>query len=245
MGQHLTTRSKNLRDISTRLEQKESVLRDSLYRALFDAVVGTTKKCPLRVLDIGCGRGELLRDLKSQGHEPIGVDVEAECVEISRQFSVAELGGFSDLERLFSTQSFDVIVTSHVIEHVDSPLTCLRQTRQIDAERYVIAVPNVHRSIRLMRAIFSSNRPDHPTHVYGWGRPEFKALLERAGFEFTRWHCDRVTINPVPGKLGSWITRALSPIETRLLPRLFPGLSSSLIAECRPALPGNVDRPSR
>jgi SAM-dependent methyltransferase len=230
----MSAEAKQLRDISTRLGSKESALRDGLYRSLRDAVIGDGSHESLRVLDIGCGRGELLRALTELGHQPIGVDIEPDCVEISSQFAPAKQGGFGDLADYFPDARFDVVVSSHVIEHVDDPLTCLRQARQLNADRYVIAVPNVHRSIRLLRAMVSSDRPDHPTHVYGWGRPEFKALLERAGFEWIGWHCDRVTINPLSGPVGSWLTRCLSPLEVRLLPLLLPGLSSSLIAECRP-----------
>jgi SAM-dependent methyltransferase len=226
--------AKNLRDISTQLGRKESALRSCLYESLRNAVVANDVGKSLRVLYIGCGRGELLQDLKRLGHRPMGVDVEAECVEISSQYAPAKQGGFAELETLFPDSEFDVIVSSHVIEHVDDPLLCLRQTHRLNAARYVFAVPNVHRSIRLMRALISSERADHPTHVYGWGRPEFRALLERAGFEWIRWHCDRVTINPIPGRLGSGITRLISPLETGLLPRLMPGLSSSLIVECQP-----------
>lgn len=234
LRRELTVDSVTLRDISTRLGHKEAAVRDCLYRSLRNAVVGTDTDVQLRVLDIGCGRGELLKDLKGMGHDPVGLDVEAACVEISRQYSQAMQGGFDDLPRLFPAKSFDVVASSHVLEHVDDPLSCLRLARALGARRYVFAVPNVHRTIRLIRAVASSNRPDHPTHVYGWGRPEFKALLERAGFQLIRWHCDRVTINPVPGRLGTLITRCLSPLETAILPRLLPGLSSSLIAECRP-----------
>ena len=234
LGQELTVDSVTLRDISTRLGHKEAAVRDCLYQSLRNAVVGTDTDVKLHVLDIGCGRGELLKDLKLMGHDPVGLDVEPACVEISRQYAEAMQGGFDDLPRLFAADSFDVVVSSHVLEHVDDPLGCLKLARALGAKRYIFAVPNVHRTIRLIRAVASSNRPDHPTHVYGWGRPEFNALLVRAGFQLTRWHCDRVTLNPVPGRLGSWITRCLSPLETSILPKLLPGLSSSLIAECRP-----------
>lgn len=230
----LSVESKKLRDITTHLGQKQAALRTCLYQALYEAVAAATSNTELRVLDIGCGRGELLRILNEQGHTPVGVDLEQDCVELSRQYAQAELGGFDELAAMFPKRSFDVIVSSHVIEHVDNPLECLRQALALEADRYVIAVPNVLRCARLLRALVSSNRGDHPTHVFGWGRPEFQALLERAGLELIRWHCDRVTFNPVPGNLGASITRILSRFETGFLPKLFPGLSSSLIAECRP-----------
>ena len=224
--------TKVLRDISTRLGKKESALRDCLYRVLFNAVVGKNETGPLNVLDIGCGRGELLMVLKEKGHSAFGVDVEQDCVELCQRYADVKQGGFQDVPRLFSDRTIDVVVSSHVLEHVDNPLDCLTKARELNAQRYIFAVPNVHRSIRLLRAIASSNRPDHPTHVFGWGRPEFQAILRRAGYDFIRWHSDRVTVNPFAGRMGVWLTHVLGPLETRLFPRIFPGLSSSLIAEC-------------
>ncbi|TWT80130.1 bifunctional 3-demethylubiquinone-9 3-methyltransferase/ 2-octaprenyl-6-hydroxy phenol methylase [Planctomycetes bacterium CA13] len=243
-----TDESVTLRDISTRLGAKEAVLRDCLYAVLVRAVTdGTEHKSThdklsnpdlqlptLSVLDIGCGRGELMQHLNAAGHTCVGVDVEPDCVELARQFGDTHLGGFDSLASLPLPESLDVVVSSHVLEHVDEPLTCLRQALALGAERYVFAVPNVLRSIRLVRAVTGSPRADHPTHVFGWTRPEFNALLERAGYEVIAWHQDRVTINPLSGKIGTQITRLLSPLETRLLPKLFPMLSSSLIVECRP-----------
>jgi len=232
------TKSKNLRDISTRLGHKESALRDCLYSVLFDAVTQDGKAQSLKVLDIGCGRGELMGLLRDQGHTCVGVDVEPDCVSLASEFGATHVGTFGTLQMLPLNDDFqgsvDVAVSSHVLEHVDSPLDCLRQARDVEANRYVFAVPNVLRSISLVRAVTGSPRADHPTHVFGWTRPEFEALLNRAGFDLIAWHCDRVTINPLAGKIGTQVTRLLSPLETGLLPRLFPMLSSSLIAECRP-----------
>ena len=169
--------SKSLRDITTRLGRKESALRDCLYSVLYDAVTHQGKSQQLNVLDIGCGRGELMRTLRDHGHNCDGVDMEPECVAISSQYGTARDGAFDTLETLPLNEDFqgavDVVVSSHVLEHVDSPLDCLRQARATGASRYVFAVPNVLRSIRLVRAVFGSSRADHPTHVFGWTRPEF------------------------------------------------------------------------
>lgn len=228
----------NLRDISTQLGRKESALRDCLYNSLVKAAIdgnATRSGSSLVLLDIGCGRGELMRLMTAQEFECHGVDLEPTCVEMASEYGTTKVGGFDDLLNLgYGPLGLhpDVIVSSHVLEHVDNPLGCLKDAAAIHARRYVFSVPNVLRSIRIVRALIGSTRADHPTHVFGWTRPEFETLLNRAGFDVIAWYPDRVTINPLSGRVGTWITRLLSPLETRLLPKLFPMLSSSLTVAC-------------
>jgi len=71
-----------------------------------------------RVLDVGCGHGELMADLTGRGMKTAGVEVDkrlvAECCErgLSVRFGMAESLPFSDGE-------FDAIVSSVVLPYTD------------------------------------------------------------------------------------------------------------------------------
>jgi cyclopropane fatty-acyl-phospholipid synthase-like methyltransferase len=76
------------------------------------------------VLDVGCGRGELLCLLKSRGaREIFGIDFSPDAVEITRR----ALGGLEDNVRLGSITDrallpegrFDLIFLTDVVEHLD------------------------------------------------------------------------------------------------------------------------------
>jgi SAM-dependent methyltransferase len=71
------------------------------------------------VLDVGCGRGELLELLTSAGIEARGVDVDEGMVERSRAkgLAVEQADAVSYLERQ-PEGSFGAIVAVHVIEHL-------------------------------------------------------------------------------------------------------------------------------
>jgi SAM-dependent methyltransferase len=222
------------KDISINIAPHEHLLRISLYKTLLKAVSSIAEKTVLRILDIGSGRGELLHLLVEKGHQVVGIDPEKECVRLGSQYGTCFEGTFDDVSRLFKPGQFDVIVSSHVLEHVVRPIDALIAVNKLKAKGYVFAVPNVHRNARLIRLLLGSARADHPTHIYGWGKPEFEAALRTAGFKALRWYTDRVTINPFGGKLGALLTRILTPLEVKLLPRLFPLLSSSLIVYCEP-----------
>ena len=222
-------------DINIDISSHENILRKSLYEALLKAIEDINEKLinkkSLRILDVGSGRGELLSLLSKKGHQVVGIDPNVECVQLGSQYGQCFQGAFEDTMRLFQPEEFDVIVSSHVLEHVLRPIDAMMQLNQLKAKAYIFAVPNVHRNARLIRLLLGSARPDHPNHIYGWGKPEFEAALRTAGFKVLRWYTNRVTINPFGSAL---LTRILAPLEVKLLPRLFPLLSSSLIVYCEP-----------
>ena len=222
------------RHISLCLDTQEALLRHSLYAALLEAALTIlpTNPTPLQVLDVGSGRGEVLRLLAEHGCSPTGLDLEPGCVEAGRPHGRCLLGGIEEIPRLFQPGEFDVVICSHVLEHVDSPYAALQTLAALGAVGYVFAVPNPLRPLRILRALFGSKRADHPEHVYAWGHAEFAALLARCGFQVERWYPDRVTMNPFHGRLGAALTRWLRPLESGLVPKVFPMFSSSIIVRC-------------
>jgi 2-polyprenyl-3-methyl-5-hydroxy-6-metoxy-1,4-benzoquinol methylase len=77
-----------------------------------------------RVLDLGCGHGELLYAARQMGYVHLfGVDVSAEQVQAAHALGITEVK-HSDLFTALSSQalaSFDLVVTFDVIEHFSKP----------------------------------------------------------------------------------------------------------------------------
>ncbi|MBU2856622.1 class I SAM-dependent methyltransferase [Acidithiobacillus ferrooxidans] len=104
---------------------------------------------PARILDIGCGSGgnaSLLQD-RCSSSEIVGVTYSAKEAEIARSYMshvwVLDLEG--DLPTELLSQRFDVLICSHILEHLRDPafilarlVTMLREGGQV-----LIAVPNV------------------------------------------------------------------------------------------------------
>jgi len=229
----MNTNASQLRHISLKPGRQEARLREGLYDALAKAVEDCAGHAAARsVLDVGAGRGELLQRLQARGHAAHGMDMEPGCVEAAGRFGDCRQGGIEDIAQVFADRKFEVVVCSHVLEHLDSPQSALKAFAALKARGYVFAVPNPLRPVRVLRALANSRRADHPEHVHAWGHAEFEALLGRCGFLVDAWYTDRVTVNPLRGRLGSALTRLLEPLEGLLLPRLLPMLSSSLIVRC-------------
>ena len=90
-------------------------------------------KGPLKCLDIGSAEGRLLRYCQSQEVDFTGVDV------LSRHLEEAQKAGYAHVhlcnvatESLpFENEMFDVVVCSHVLEHLENPERTVAEARRV------------------------------------------------------------------------------------------------------------------
>lgn len=70
-----------------------------------------------KILDLGCGDGSLIKDLKTSTSEVFGLDINKSNLKRIRGFNVVA----ADLERglPFKSRTFDLVVSNQVIEHID------------------------------------------------------------------------------------------------------------------------------
>jgi len=135
-----------------------------------------------KILDLGCGSGEVLGILERAGWEARGVDVDQQAVAYARSKG---LKAYSDkLEALrFPDQMFDVIRLRSVLEHLHRPDVTLAELHRIlkSGGLLLVVVPNI-RSLhsRLFREKWY--HLDLPRHLYHFSLPTLKALLEKHGF---------------------------------------------------------------
>lgn len=112
-------------------------------RAVIWALLRRTGTAPgLRILDAGCGTGRNVLEFGSLGTAR-GVDASPEAIEFCRRRGV---DGVSEgrIERLpFADASFDLVLATDVIEHLDDDLAALRELRRVVAPgaRLLATVP--------------------------------------------------------------------------------------------------------
>ena len=72
-----------------------------------------------KVLDFGCGNGDLVRWLKSRGHDACGIELDTERIRVdiwrrSQTASLCTTGGAA----AYADDEFDTIIATEVIEHI-------------------------------------------------------------------------------------------------------------------------------
>lgn len=111
-------------------------LRGKVAMATYDMVKG-------RLLDIGCGVGDFLLQVKKLGWEVMGIEPSEQASNIAQsRLGFAPLKPM-DYEKL-PDQSFDVITMWHVLEHVDDLKSQTKELNRLlrPGGRLVIALPN-------------------------------------------------------------------------------------------------------
>jgi methionine biosynthesis protein MetW len=123
-----------------------------------------------RVLDLGCGQGDLLALLtESRGCTGTGVEIDPEAVlaSIGRGVPVVEMDIDTELDE-FADASYDVVVMSQTLQATRRPAEVLRQIRRI-GDRCIVSVPNFglwkHRVGLLLNGRMPVSRElPHPWH---------------------------------------------------------------------------------
>lgn len=98
-----------------------------------------------KVLDIGCATGMFLRPFAMNGWKAIGLDAGSSWVEYGRREFGLDLRSEFFTQNSFPGERFDLILFSHVIEHVLDPEPVLAAIREkLSDDGYVfIGTPNV------------------------------------------------------------------------------------------------------
>ena len=116
----------------------DPVAADPQYRALQRVILDQTVTAPVGdLLDIGCGRGRILKLLASRANRAIGVDIDSDAREIARaELLLAGLPNCSlrqgDMYRLpFSDAEFDTIVLDEILEGAEFPVRVLLEAKRL------------------------------------------------------------------------------------------------------------------
>lgn len=131
-----------------------------------------------KVLDIGCGLGELYKELEHQGYHTIfhGVDFSRSaidrCEEMygSQEWVVAEIGNIP-----FDDKHFDVVVSCEVLEHVEDPHALVEDMKRLvkDNGTIVLTTP-------LENKIYSEE------HVWSFDEDDIRDLFKGYKVQFAR-----------------------------------------------------------
>ncbi len=99
----------------------------------------------LDVLDIGCGDGSLARSLMDSGHRVKALELDRNAAAMARAKGIDVIeSSVESLNAVFFDQQFDVIIMSHVLEHLLQPVTTVESVAKLllPGGIFLCVVPN-------------------------------------------------------------------------------------------------------
>lgn len=157
-------------------------LQDAGFDALEKEIFGRNVNSTGEILDIGCATGALLEQLRKKGWNCSGVELCTESAVYAREKRGLNVIDKTLEEAAFPDNHFDVILASHLIEHLNDPASFIRETYRIlkDDGRIIITTPNAD---GLQAKIFGSRwRSAIFDHLYLFSVKTLSKLLIRHGY---------------------------------------------------------------
>lgn len=92
------------------------------------------------VLDVGCGTGTLVQMLEEKGYDAVGVEKADEGIKRCEEKGI-EVHQMDAVDLEFKDNSFDTVVSQHVLEHVPGDTKALDEMVRVASKKVIIIVP--------------------------------------------------------------------------------------------------------
>lgn len=172
------TRSTNaLKHESKNKLQKRLVVR--LNQAI---VAKVAKERPKSILDVGCGEGFIASEIKKKlpNLSITGIDISKEAVTEFKVRCRGAKGFVGSADKLpFGDKSFDIVVCSEVLEHLDDPGGALKEMVRVVRGAIILTVPwePMFQISNFLRGKYILRCGNHPEHVQRWSMTMFEELV--------------------------------------------------------------------
>jgi SAM-dependent methyltransferase len=160
---------------------------------------------PGRLLDLGCGDGTILVWARRDGWDVRGVELFPEQTALLRERLQLLVETADITSYVGDPGSADVVVLTHVLEHLPDPVGALRKIREllVPGGVAVLEFPNIdgldQKLRRLLERLHLHRRRYAatyvPGHVQEFCRASFDFACRRAGLSLERW--ETYAVNPV------------------------------------------------
>jgi len=122
-----------------------------------------------RVLDLGCGQGDLLDYLRAdKGARGTGIEIDGEKVQagIARGLSVLQ-GDIGEEIKDYPTDMFDYVILSQTLQQVYDPLALIRDMLRV-GRKGIVSFPNFSHYRGRLQLLFSGVAPMTRELPYQW-----------------------------------------------------------------------------
>mgnify|MGYP001583433301 CR=1 FL=1 len=168
--------------------------RLKFYESIVKKIENYTSTRNGRLLDVGCGRGELLHVAKKYGWNTFGAEVSKTFAEYAhKRFDLdVRVGNLKDIG--FASQSFDVVCLIAVIQHAQDPRSLINEINRILKNGGILFLETMNNESLLYKLgdayyklqgkrITTHLSPTFPCYqVYGFSKKSISYLLKNSGF---------------------------------------------------------------
>lgn len=166
------------------------VLQGERIAAFAEKVLGS----PGRMLELGCGRGELLKGALNRRWSAYGVEMTEDYIRVARSHGVkVECSSIEDCKSL--EQTYDVVLLAAILEHLYDPMETLRRIKNalrpggllfIDVpneESLTMRIGNLYMRARGRNWAINLSPTFSPFHVVGFSPTSLRNTLASIGFD--------------------------------------------------------------
>ncbi len=156
-----------------------------------------------RVLDVGCGQGDMILLLKESGYEACGVENAPSAGRFAREKRGLDVH-IGDLETApYPAESFDALTFFHVLEHLQDPLSALVRAHGLLKKEgwLLLQCPNIE-SAQARRFGSRWLHLSLPQHFFHFAPETLGRLLGKAGFRVEAVGHLSLRMNPMSAVLS-------------------------------------------
>ncbi len=225
------------------------IYKPTLLSKVLMSVLNTSFATPAyrkagRVLDVGCGTGDMLVLLKDLGWDAYGIDIDKNAIRLAKTRGLTHMrvGTYKDVEQ-YPDNYFDCIRLYHVIEHIDNPSLCLKilHKKLKPQGELFLCTPNFNSPLQKIFGTYWSAL-DAPRHLYLFtpqtlARPakQYNFMVTSVTYDSARAFAGslRYLVNDIMKRKGKFFGRlpvvlAFYPIEW-LLDKMHVGNSFTMV----------------
>jgi len=170
----------------TYYSEKNNIIMKIILLPFKFLIMGTIIKPNLKLLDIGCGSGQFLYEMKKLGLDVYGVEPGDFNKKEANKHKLPIINK-DLLSAKYKKESIDLITMNNVLEHINNPNEILVEINKILKKNgiLILDIPNTN---SLAKWIFGKNwlALDIPRHLFNYSINNIEILLEKHGFIITK-----------------------------------------------------------
>lgn len=163
-------------------------------------------KEPGSLLDIGCGAGAYLAEMRERGWYVRGVELDSRAAERGRQIGLEIFGGTIETAN-YLVGSFDYVRSNHSFEHFNNPRKALLEMHRVLKPNGIlfIGVPNVESLAARLFGMYWWHL-GAPVHTFSYSAATLGKFLTATGFKVERINYNS-TFTGLIGSLQIYLNR--------------------------------------